>query len=78
MHIIKYVLTFFNRTLKKYKIRVGDYFNDDDLKSEFFSSIEKQTDVKIDKIYRHNFYSNGENKRNDIALIKLNKCVDFK
>jgi len=66
-------------TLRKYKVRIGDFFNDDDheANNNFFSPIESQKDIKIEKVYRHELYANSPTDRNDIALIKLAECVDF-
>jgi len=66
-------------TLRKYKLRAGDFFNDDDNEAndDFFSRIESQQDLKIERIYRHELYVNSPTDRNDIALIKLKDCVDY-
>ena len=62
----------FNRALRRYRIRVGDYFKDDDkVMNEKFASVEDVQEYNISKIYKHKDFTLYPSGRNDIVLIKL-------
>ena len=68
----------FNRKLRRYRIRVGDYFKDDGkVMNEKFASVEDVQEYNISEIYKHNDFTSHPSARNDIVLIKLEGCANL-
>ena len=68
---------YFFRALKRFVLRVGDYFNDDTISqvNKQFASFENVQDLEISQVYKHEKYASHPTWRNDIVLIKLKTCA---
>ncbi|XP_078493494.1 sp2 protein [Ciona intestinalis] len=65
------------RERKKHFVRVGDYFNRDNLPHSQDSMVEESHDIAISQIYIHEGFTQYPATRNDIALIKLSEPVSL-
>lgn len=70
-------------SLRRLRVRVGDYFNSDDYSDmtdkqrEELEKAENSRDVEILKVYKHENYRSYPAPKQDIALIRLKQCVRF-
>lgn len=58
-------------------VRVGDYYNRDGTTNSNDNTVERSVDINIGKVITHEGYQLAPTLKNDIALIRLETCVEF-